>query len=49
VYTDNMHVYPVGENYPVLLVFTLRKVFRLRAVKRVFRKGDSKRGTVYLS
>ena len=42
MYTDNMHVYPVGVNYPVLLVFTVRKVFRLRALKRIFREGDIK-------
>jgi hypothetical protein len=41
-YTDNMLVYPVGVNYPVLLVFTLRKVFRLRALKLIFGEGDRK-------
>ena len=48
---DSMHVYPVGVNYPVLLVFTLKKVFRLRALKRILREGDRKLETydvVYL-
>ena len=47
MYTDDMHVYPVGVIYPMLLVFTHRKVFRLRTLKRVFRGKQKVRGGGY--